>query len=182
MDSLLTEMPTALLSPDATGLFLCSISSCPPFSVDENNPESAMSIDEIFTRFEAVLSDEERRRCELASAWALELADPKLINPVFKLLGDRFPMNALGHLKRVKKSADNKSLIIVDVKDNVSEESLLELKVKWPSARVVEVEVPRHEALTEPQRVEWATYWPIASRVVELYTFPFFIMALRHVC
>lgn len=119
-------------------------------------------------RFTAILSDEELRECVIAKVFACSVEDPKLINPLFKYLGERFPMKSLAHLKRVKK-VGNKSLIIIDLVESVEESSLTAFKDAWPNVNIVEVDVPRFEALTEVQRAQWSTVWPIASRIVELY-------------
>jgi len=132
------------------------------------------SLDEICSHFHQVMSEAETDAIQSVEAWVVEVNDPRSLSELLTTLAKRQPLQALQHLRRVKKlhvQGRDLTQVLLGRVDELIEQTAL----SWAACvegRLVRVLVAGREPLTGEQRALCAQAWPCLTRVLEPSTPP----------
>ncbi|ORY40733.1 cytidine deaminase-like protein [Rhizoclosmatium globosum] len=93
--------------------------------------------------------------------------DPKEASASLKMLGSLFPLpESLGHLKRIRKDAQQTSVLITQTSDQITEDSILSIleknNFKLKDNTLSIAKVSKYPPVTREQLNEWKACWPMS--------------------
>ncbi|KAI9209366.1 cytidine deaminase-like protein [Polychytrium aggregatum] len=118
-----------------------------------------------------VLSDDYSRTLETIDVFVVDV-EPKSTSTIIKLIGKEYPLTALPHIKRIKRTPPSESTtgeailtIVLAVATETTAEQLKTLFQAHTAALKSDLriqKVPKHPPLTPAQFDEWKKVWPVS--------------------